>query len=88
MGYANPMTIRGADWFAAECVKAGVDGVICGHIHTAEIRDIAGVQYYNDGDWVEGCTALVEHASGAMEVLHWADEIAKRGEKTPALMAA
>ncbi|WP_267388129.1 UDP-2,3-diacylglucosamine diphosphatase [Sphingomonas sp. GC_Shp_3] len=56
----------------------GVDGVVCGHIHTAEMRDINGVQYYNDGDWVEGCTALVEHFDGRMEVLHWADEIAAR----------
>ena len=56
----------------------GVDGVVCGHIHTAEMRDIAGVAYYNDGDWVEGCTALVEHADGRMELLHWADEIARR----------
>ena len=56
----------------------GVDGVVCGHIHTAEMRDIAGVAYYNDGDWVEGCTALVEHEDGRMEVLHWADVIAAR----------
>ena len=56
----------------------GVDGVVCGHIHTAEMRDIAGVAYYNDGDWVEGCTALVEHFDGRMELLHWADEIAAR----------
>lgn len=56
----------------------GVDGVVCGHIHTAEIRDIQGVAYYNDGDWVEGCTALVEHVDGRMELLHWADEIAAR----------
>lgn len=56
----------------------GVDGVICGHIHTAEIRQIGDVAYYNDGDWVEGCTALVEHFDGRMELLHWADEIAAR----------
>jgi UDP-2,3-diacylglucosamine pyrophosphatase LpxH len=56
----------------------GVDGVVCGHIHTAEIREIGGVAYYNDGDWVEGCTALVEHHDGRMELLHWADEIAAR----------
>ncbi|WP_420853661.1 UDP-2,3-diacylglucosamine diphosphatase [Sphingomonas beigongshangi] len=56
----------------------GVDGVVCGHIHTAEIREIGAVTYYNDGDWVEGCTALVEHFDGTMEVLHWADEIAAR----------
>jgi len=56
----------------------GVDGVVCGHIHTAEIRQIGDVSYYNDGDWVEGCTALVEHFDGRMELLHWADEIAAR----------
>ena len=61
----------------------GVDGVVCGHIHTAEFRDIGGVEYYNDGDWVEGCTALVEHFDGRMELLHWADEIAAR-EAPPA----
>jgi UDP-2,3-diacylglucosamine pyrophosphatase LpxH len=55
-----------------------VDGVVCGHIHTAEIRELDGVLYYNDGDWVEGCTALVEHFDGTMEILHWPDEIAKR----------
>ena len=56
----------------------GIDGVVCGHIHTAEIREIGGVTYYNDGDWVEGCTALVEHFDGRMEILHWAEEMARR----------
>ena len=56
----------------------GVDGVVCGHIHTAEARLIGGTAYYNDGDWVESCTALVEHFDGRMELLHWADEIAAR----------
>lgn len=56
----------------------GVDGVVCGHIHTAEMREIKGIEYYNDGDWVEGCTALVECDDGTMEILHWADEIAAR----------
>ena len=59
----------------------GVDGVVCGHIHTAEMREIKGVQYYNDGDWVEGCTALVEADDGSMEILHWADEMAKRNAR-------
>ncbi|MEA3388305.1 MAG: UDP-2,3-diacylglucosamine diphosphatase, partial [Pseudomonadota bacterium] len=63
---------------AHEAGARGVDGVVCGHIHNAEMREIEGVAYYNDGDWVEGCTALVEHSDGRMEVLHWADEIAKR----------
>ncbi len=65
----------------------GVDGVVCGHIHTAEMRDIAGVQYYNDGDWVEGCTALVEHFDGRMELLHWADVMAARDREVVALAA-
>jgi UDP-2,3-diacylglucosamine pyrophosphatase LpxH len=52
--------------------ERGADGVVCGHIHTAEVRQIGGVTYYNDGDWVESCTALVEHASGGMEIIDWA----------------
>lgn len=57
---------------AAEARRRGVDGVICGHIHKAEMRDINGVTYVNDGDWVESCTALVEHLDGRLEILHWA----------------
>ncbi len=57
---------------AAEAKHRGVDGVVCGHIHQAEIRDIDGVLYCNDGDWVESCTALVEHADGRLEILDWA----------------
>lgn len=55
-----------------------LDGVVCGHIHTAEMRMFGDIAYYNDGDWVEGCTALVEHFDGRMEILHWADEVARR----------
>ena len=46
-----------------------VDGVLCGHIHTAAIREIQGIAYYNAGDWVESCTAIVEHYDGSMELL-------------------
>jgi UDP-2,3-diacylglucosamine pyrophosphatase LpxH len=56
---------------ADEARRRGVDGVICGHIHKAESRMIDGVAYINDGDWVESCTALVEHASGELEILEW-----------------
>jgi UDP-2,3-diacylglucosamine pyrophosphatase LpxH len=52
--------------------ERGADGVVCGHIHTAEIRQIGEVTYYNDGDWVESCTALVEHADGRMVIIDWA----------------
>jgi UDP-2,3-diacylglucosamine pyrophosphatase LpxH len=57
----------------AEARRRGVDGVICGHIHTAEIRDFDGIVYCNDGDWVESCTALVEHMDGTFEILRWAE---------------
>ncbi|WP_222560350.1 UDP-2,3-diacylglucosamine diphosphatase [Caenibius sp. WL] len=68
--------------------ERGVDGVVCGHIHTAEIRDFDGVAYYNDGDWVEGCTALVEHMDGRMEVLHWPEEMARRAAEAAGQPAA
>ena len=55
---------------AQEAASRGVDGVICGHIHHAEMRQIHGVEYCNDGDWVESCTALVEHTDGSLEILH------------------
>ncbi len=70
------------DLVAHAASSRGVDGVVCGHIHTAEIRRIGDIDYYNDGDWVEGCTALVEHFDGRMELLHWAGEIAAREEST------
>ena len=67
---------------ARAAAERRVDGVVCGHIHTAEHRMISiegrAVEYWNDGDWVEGCNALVEHFDGRMEILHWPDEVAKR----------
>ena len=56
------------------CKKRGFDGVICGHIHNAEIKTIDGVAYMNDGDWVESCTALVEHHTGQWEIITWTKE--------------
>ena len=56
------------------CKKRGFDGVICGHIHHAEIKEINGVAYMNDGDWVESCTALVEHWNGRWEIITWTKE--------------
>ena len=64
---------------AHAAAERGADGVVCGHIHSAEIRRIGDVTYYNDGDWVESCTALVEHSDGRMEILDWAER--KRLEK-------
>jgi UDP-2,3-diacylglucosamine pyrophosphatase LpxH len=51
----------------------GFDGHICGHIHRGHIADHDGVVYINDGDWVEHCTALVEHHDGRFELLHWTE---------------
>jgi UDP-2,3-diacylglucosamine pyrophosphatase LpxH len=53
----------------------GVDGVMCGHIHHAEMRQIGAILYLNDGDWVESCTALAEDAAGNLEILRWASAI-------------
>ncbi len=58
---------------AHEARRRGYDGVVCGHIHAAEITDVDGVLYCNDGDWVESCTALVEHHDGRLEILRWAE---------------
>ncbi|MEX1109017.1 MAG: UDP-2,3-diacylglucosamine diphosphatase [Dongiaceae bacterium] len=56
---------------ADEARRRGVDGVICGHIHKAEMRRIDDILYCNDGDWVESCTALVEHFDGRLEIVDW-----------------
>lgn len=59
---------------ATYCKKKGYDGVICGHIHHAEIKEINGVIYMNDGDWVESMTALVEDHSGEWHIVTWTKE--------------
>ena len=72
---------------AHEAQARGLDGIVCGHIHYAEIRQIGNVTYYNDGDWVESCTALVEDATGAMSIIEWANEM-KRETTVRALAEA
>jgi UDP-2,3-diacylglucosamine pyrophosphatase LpxH len=57
-----------------ECKKNGYDGVVCGHIHHPEIRNINGVHYLNDGDFVESCTVLVEEMDGTIKLIRWYDE--------------
>lgn len=56
---------------AHEARRRGFDGVVCGHIHKAEIRDIGGIRYCNDGDWVESLTALVELDGGELRIIDW-----------------
>lgn len=67
---------RFEDAVAREAERRGVDGVVCGHIHKAEMRQVGKILYCNDGDWVESCTALTEDQAGNLEILHWADEVA------------
>ena len=77
---------------AAEARARGHDGVVCGHIHRAEMREINGTLYCNDGDWVESRTALVEHMDGRLELLHWSDPAipigAEQSRASPALVPA
>lgn len=70
---------RFEDAVAREARARGLDGVVCGHIHHAAIKDIGGITYFNDGDWVESCTALVENRLGHMEILHWASPAREPG---------
>ena len=72
----------------AHCSK--VDGLVCGHIHRAELSELDGITYMNCGDWVESCTALVEHHDGTIELLKLADapSVLKRLEPLPAELAA
>lgn len=69
---------------ANEAQKSGVQGVICGHIHHAEMKQYGDIIYMNDGDWVESCTALVEHFDGTWEIVFWADIVAQRGATSKA----
>jgi UDP-2,3-diacylglucosamine pyrophosphatase LpxH len=59
------------DAVVREARMRNCQGVICGHIHTPDDRYIDGIHYLNDGDWVESCTALVEHNDGSFEIIDW-----------------
>jgi UDP-2,3-diacylglucosamine pyrophosphatase LpxH len=75
---------------AHECRRRGLEGVICGHIHHAEIRQIEGVTYHNCGDWVESCTALTEDFNGQLRVVRWVeiDHLNESPKVTPLRRAA
>jgi UDP-2,3-diacylglucosamine pyrophosphatase LpxH len=73
---------------AREATERGFDGIVCGHIHCAEIRQIGDITYYNDGDWVESCTALSEDADGTIRIIDWALETARASEPRGALAPA
>lgn len=73
---------------AQEAVRQSVDGVVCGHIHKAEMRRIGKILYCNDGDWVESCTALAEDLDGRLSVIDWADCVARQQAATAFAVAA
>lgn len=60
----------------------GLDGVVCGHIHSASIKDVDGLLYINCGDWVDSCTAIIEHNDGRLELIEWVDDIFPTTEDT------
>jgi len=72
---------------AREARRRGVHGVVCGHIHHAELREIDGILYANDGDWVESLTALVEHADGRLEIVDWSDRLTNMKSAAPVAVA-
>ena len=65
-----------------------LDGIVCGHIHHPEIRDIGGVLYCNDGDWVESCSALVEHFDGRLEIVRWTHVLDQKHRNQTAVATA
>ena len=73
---------------AAEAARRGLDGVICGHIHRPALKEIDGVLYCNDGDWVESCTSLVEDLNGRLAVLRWTEsrEVVSHAGLVPAAL--
>ena len=60
----------------------GLDGVICGHIHSAAIKQVDGMTYVNCGDWVDSCTAIIEHFDGRLELVNWGLEIESTGTQS------
>ncbi|MCC2095778.1 MAG: UDP-2,3-diacylglucosamine diphosphatase [Hyphomicrobiales bacterium] len=88
------------DAVVADAKRHKVDCVMCGHIHKPVVREIDGITYINTGDWVESCSAVVEHHDGQLELIHWqeaantefrtpgAGRTAEQGIKLPALWPA
>ena len=72
----------------SEAAKAGVDGVVCGHIHHAALETMNGIRYVNTGDWVESCTAIVEEEDGTLRLIDWSAIVRERNRaKLPAVIA-
>jgi len=65
-----------------------VDAVLCGHIHSAAIREFGTVAYYNCGDWVESCTALVEGDDGMIALVDYHSHATSGRAVTPTIDSA
>ncbi|WP_293860017.1 UDP-2,3-diacylglucosamine diphosphatase [uncultured Alsobacter sp.] len=76
------------DAVAAEARKAGADVVVCGHIHHPVMKTIDGIDYVNTGDWVESCSAVVEHHDGRLELIRWTSLMPARTREDHAETAA
>ncbi len=63
---------------ADEAARGGYDGIVCGHIHKAALTEMGDILYVNCGDWVESCTAVVEHADGTLQLVDWARKMRQR----------
>jgi UDP-2,3-diacylglucosamine pyrophosphatase LpxH len=73
---------------AEEARRGGYDGIICGHIHAANLREVEGLAYVNTGDWVESCTAVAERDDGTLELIDWAAVVRRRQAVTELRAAA
>jgi UDP-2,3-diacylglucosamine pyrophosphatase LpxH len=69
-----------------EARRGGYDGIICGHIHAAAMQDLDGIQYVNTGDWVESCTAFVEHSDGHLELIDWAERMRQEARPSGSIL--
>ncbi|MGJ3265695.1 MAG: UDP-2,3-diacylglucosamine diphosphatase [Salinarimonas sp.] len=72
------------EFLVEEARSQGATGVVCGHIHHAAQREIDGVRYLNCGDWVESCTAIIEHYDGRLELIRWVEVMAALGAEDEA----
>lgn len=90
IGNARHYVRRFEEAAAQAARRRGLDGVVCGHIHRPSLENIGGTLYCNDGDWVDSCSALVEHDDGELELWNWAALARQRGRvgASPALASA
>lgn len=85
MKVKNAVNFIGAfeDALANEAQRRHLDGVICGHIHHAKLQQGQAMTYINTGDWVESCTAAVEHQDGTFEIIQWSSLARQRPGAEP-----